>query len=43
MFTAEGYILMYTLKEHNKDINKPPQEDNARKIRHHCLRLSILF
>jgi len=41
VLTTEGYILMHTLKEHNKVINKPRQEDNARKIRHHCLSLSI--
>jgi len=43
VLTTEGYILMHTLNEHNKDINKPSQEDNACQIRHHCLRLSILF
>jgi len=34
---------MHTLKEHNKDINKPPQQDMVRKIRHHGLHLSISF
>lgn len=43
MLVTEGYILIHTLKEHNKVINKPLQENNAREICHNCLRPSILF
>lgn len=34
---------MHTLKEHNiknKDINKPPEKNNVRKIHHYCNHLS---
>lgn len=32
MLLTEGYILMHTLKEHNKVINKPLQEDTHAKF-----------